>query len=201
MFINNDAKGECPLTLPVPEGVVHLRAAKEIGEGQYRQFEQTFTLSAGALKPVTVVLDETVLLTPAGRRREEARLAEQQRVEQQQREAQAQAEAQQQAAQQAAQAAAAQEQARLAAERAANKTAVSDFFDQVNQAPAPTSTTLLLYSPVLLPMSTTSDVVSGKAFALNDPAAFANPDSLMARVSRNLEHPPLASEAQRLAAR
>jgi len=58
VFVNGKFKGECPLDLQVPSGVVQLRATKSINDELDRVWEREITLGDGVAKRVEVKLEE-----------------------------------------------------------------------------------------------------------------------------------------------
>lgn len=177
--INGVKKGECPIDLAVPEGKVKLGVRKMLTEHSYKVFEKELFLSAGAMKRENVVLGP-VQFTAQGQRLENERLAQ---------------EAAEAAQRKAKQAAALAEQQRLKAEAAAKKGWTQHYTDGMSSKdvnggdmPALSGSLFVTYSPVFLPMSTLFDVSSGKeVFARPaDPAAFANPRSMMGRTQQAL---------------
>lgn len=74
---NGVFKGECPLDMSVPAGVLKLRVVKKVDAGRVRVFEQELRLGDGVVKRVEVVLGAPQL-TPEGRKQEEARIAREQ---------------------------------------------------------------------------------------------------------------------------
>ncbi|MGH8492827.1 MAG: hypothetical protein ACRERR_06930 [Moraxellaceae bacterium] len=190
--INGILKGQCPIDIAVPEGEIALSASRDIAKGQYRLYEKKFFLSAGATKRETVVLGEEIFFTPEGRKRENARLAAAQAAADAEaaRQAAAQEAARLQAEADAPRLAAEAEAARLAAIKA-QPGAVKRYMammssevdlppDRMSSAPF-TATSATVYAPLSLPISSTIDVADGKAIVMTDPAAFANPDSMVAQ--------------------
>lgn len=184
--INGKLKGQCPIDIAVPEGEVNLQVSKDLGRGQYRLYQKNLFLSAGAMKRETVVLGTEILFTAEGRKQEAARLAV------------AKAAADKAAAEKAAAAEAARLQAekdapRLAAEaEAARQAAIKAEPGQVKRyvqamssddpaVPPLTATLFTTYAPLFLPTSTSTDAADGKSITATDPAAFANPDSMVAQ--------------------
>jgi TPR repeat protein len=56
VHVNGVFKGQCQVDVPVPEGVVQVRATKAAGALNERVFEQTLRIAAGTVKRVEVVL-------------------------------------------------------------------------------------------------------------------------------------------------
>lgn len=201
--INGKLKGQCPIDLAVPEGEIKLSVTKNLAKGQYRQFEKSLFLSGGAMKRETVELGPEILFTAEGRKLEDQRLAALKAA------ADAEA-ARQAAAKEAARIQAEKDAPRLAAEaEAARQAAIRAQPGQVkrylnmmssqlpedtqNTSSAPVTATLAtLYAPLSLPLSTTTDVQDGKAIVTTDPAAFANPDSMVAQAMRLRDERALA---------
>ncbi|MDQ8038484.1 MAG: hypothetical protein REI12_13755 [Pedobacter sp.] len=193
--INGVKKGECPIDLAIPEGEVKLSVRKSVNQYSYKLYEKDMLLSAGAMKRENVILGP-LLFTPEGQRIENERLAREKAdadakaAAEQARQAQAKAEAD-------AKAAALAEQQRREAEEAAKYGMTKESLDIISSHFKPgqdniSSWTLwVLYSPVFLPLSTLSDLSSGKKLfrTAADPAAFANPDSMVARAGRQQVEP------------
>jgi hypothetical protein len=178
--INGSAKGECPLDIAAPVGETRIEAVKQLPHGQYRQFQQTLTLAAGTFKRLDIVLGR-VEFTAEGRKLEDERLAaeatraaaaaEQEKLRQQQ---QAQQQAYDKAARQA--------------QIEANRGMFDSYTAMINSSDSSLLNSVMLTVGLpFTPISTTSDVLTGKEISANDPAAFSNPESLMARAKRNAE--------------
>ena len=73
--INGQLKGQCPISIAVPEGNIRLSVRKDLGRGQYQLYEREFFLAANAMKREKVVMDGPILFTPQGRKLEDERLA------------------------------------------------------------------------------------------------------------------------------
>lgn len=180
--INGTAKGECPLDLALPEGKIRISARKDISQHSYKVYEKEILLAGGAMKRETIMLGP-LQLTEEGKRLENERVAKEQAAAK-------------------AQAAAIAEQQRLKAEEDAKYGMVAEYFDMLstegnfkNENPIIQSLFTTI-SPFLLPLFTLSDLASGKQLVrvAADPAAFANPDSMMAKVQRRLEAEAAASD-------
>lgn len=190
--INGVKKGACPMDLAIPAGRADIQATKDLGRGQYKTFEQSLTLEPGTAKRISVEFGNEIQFTPEGRQLEDQRLA----AERVKAEQAAKEEAQRQriaAAQEAARA----EQERAAAEYEASKGQVIRYMEGVENGDSSELTSFVASCWVFLPLSTTTDVLSGKRLASHDPAAFANPESLMARVQRNAKGDSQAALAAR----
>ena len=171
VHINGKLKGQCPIDIAVPEGQINLQVRKDIGKGQYRLYQKTLFLSAGAMKRETVVLSPEILLTPEGRKIELARQAEAKAAEEAAR-LQAERDAPRLAAEKAAAQLAAQEAARRAEPGMVHEymQMMSSEHPQSRDSMAPTTALLAtLYAPLMLPVSTTSDLADGKSIATTEP--------------------------------
>jgi hypothetical protein len=182
--INGVKKGECPIDLVVPEGKVVVKVRQSVDQYRFKTFEKELFLPAGAMKRETVQLGP-IQFTPEGQRLEDERIVREK------------AAAERLAAEQAAAAAALAEQKKREAAARARVGATQDYLyllkTGVNRAQGRNEregplvwTSFLVYAPVSLPLSTLTDLASGKdVFATAaDPAAFANPDSMVGRVAR-----------------
>jgi hypothetical protein len=182
--INGTARGECPLDLAVQPGKTTIQAVKQLPNGQFRQFRQTLTLASGTFKRMDIVLGG-VEFTAEGRKLEDERLA----AEATRAAAEAEQEKlrQQQLAQQRA-----HDEAVRQAQIAANRGMFDTYTAGINESDSSlVNSVMLTVGLPFTPISTTTDVLTGKEISANDPAAFSNPESLMARAKRN------ATESQR----
>jgi hypothetical protein len=169
--INGVKKGECPVDLIVPEGKVKLSVRKALDEHRFKTFEKELFLSGGAMKRESVVLGP-LQFTPEGQRLEDERMAREN--------AEAEARAEKKRREDAAW-----------KRRGLTQNYLGVLKNRVNYTTNPPETegpitwsSFVTMAPAYLPMSTLSDLSSGKdVFAkAADPAAFANPESMMGRV-------------------
>lgn len=188
--INGVRKGECPIDLTVPEGTLQLSVRKTISQHSFKLYEKEMFLAGGAMKRETVELGP-LQFTAEGQRLENERLARL-KAEQEAHEAAENARKAREKAEAEAKAAALAEQQRLAAEEAARYGLTQDYLDIISSKQEVEGseiflwTTVAAYSPIFLPISTLSDLASGKKLMRTaaDPAAFANPDAMVAKVHR-----------------
>lgn len=176
--INNQLKGQCPIDLAVPEGKIQLSVRKELGRGQFHLYEKELFLSANAMKRENVIFGE-IQFTAEGRKLEDERLAaEASRVAAEKEAARLQAE--RDAAEKVA--------ARIAAIKAApgmTRGYLDAMSSKDKSLPSSFALFSTTYAPVMLPPSTTTDLIDGKPLAdASDPTIFANPDAMIARASR-----------------
>lgn len=195
--INGQLKGQCPISIAVPEGNIRLSVRKDLGRGQYQLYEKDLFLAAGAMKRENVVLDDKILFTPEGRKLENERLAAEA--------AAAKAAAERLAAErEAARLQAERDAPRIAAEKEAARIAaikaqpgLTKMWLQAMSTNCPDGVgggcpggpsfalTVTTGAPVALPISTLSDVAEGKSLVdATDPAVFANPDAMIARATK-----------------
>lgn len=71
--INGKFKGECPLDIQIPAGMLNITASKVVSPGKIRSFQQQIRLGDDVVKRIDIVLGP-VEWTPEGKRMEEERL-------------------------------------------------------------------------------------------------------------------------------
>jgi hypothetical protein len=203
VYINGHLKGQCPADIGLPEGNIRLQVVKNLDKGRYRTFEKEFFVSSGSVKKFEVTLGE-IQFTEEGRRLETARIeaariAAQKEAERLAAEREA---ARIQAVRDAPRIAAEKEAARIRAEkeavaqreaeRRAKRSATTAYMDVLSSKELGNKdftigfqVFLTIVSPLSLPAMSLSDISHGKeVFTMNDPAAFGNPDSMMAKATQ-----------------